>query len=152
MIRTVLKNQQKSQKWLPSEWRETNRTIFCSKSHLLSQPMRMGQWNKTTNQILRLFLTNHSHCRKIKDKKNRVKRRQNSHHVYPRLKWEVQLSSLMIWALNSRWSGLGSSLIRDVALCGLHVLLGQSWSRAVPLDKGNEGSGSESTSKLNVTR
>ena len=39
----------------------TNRTIFCSKSHLFSRPMRMAQKNKTTNQISRLFfkLTNH---------------------------------------------------------------------------------------------
>ena len=33
-----------------------NRTIFCSKSHLFSWPMRMAQNNKTTNQISRLFL------------------------------------------------------------------------------------------------
>ena len=33
-----------------------NRTIFCSKVHLLSRPMRMAQKNKTTNQISRLFL------------------------------------------------------------------------------------------------
>ena len=33
-----------------------NRTIFCSKSHLFSRPMRMAQKNKTTNQISRLFL------------------------------------------------------------------------------------------------
>ena len=32
-----------------------NRTIFCSKSHLFSRPMRMAQKNKTTNQISRLF-------------------------------------------------------------------------------------------------
>ena len=38
-----------------------NRTIFCSKSHLFSRPMRMAQKNQTTNQISRLFfkLTNH---------------------------------------------------------------------------------------------
>ena len=34
-----------------------NRTIFCSKSHLFSRPMRMAQKNKTTNHISRLFLT-----------------------------------------------------------------------------------------------
>ena len=33
-----------------------NRTIFCSKSHRFSPPMRMAQKNKTTNQISRLFL------------------------------------------------------------------------------------------------
>ena len=32
-----------------------NRTIFCSKSHLFSRPMRMAQKNKTANQISRLF-------------------------------------------------------------------------------------------------
>ena len=46
-----------------SQWCDLfpNRTIFCSKSHLFSRPMRMAQKNKTTNQISRLFfkLTNH---------------------------------------------------------------------------------------------
>ena len=43
-----------------------NRTIFCSKSHLFFQPMRMRQKNKATNEISRFFQTNQSHCMKMK--------------------------------------------------------------------------------------
>ena len=39
-------------------------------NRIFSQPMRMGQQNKITNQIWRLFQTNQSHCRKMKDKKS----------------------------------------------------------------------------------
>ena len=68
----------------------TNRTMFCSKSHLF-----LSQWeldSKTTNQILRLFQTNQSHCRKMKDKKGIV--------------WQIKLCDFKMdvikWQLNFR--------------------------------------------------